>query len=90
MTVLDSTKVKYVLSAQLAALSRILGGVRIEYVGIAIMEKYRGNNDHETTQQNNFGLLLILSIVATFLTITYTIAAIRVCRLDLFTFECAG
>ncbi|CAG9539088.1 unnamed protein product [Cercopithifilaria johnstoni] len=80
-TILDSAKVKYVLSAQLAALSRILGGVHIEHVETAIMEKYRGNNDRETIQKNNFGLLLILSIVATFLTITYTIAAVRVCRL---------
>ncbi|VBB27880.1 unnamed protein product [Acanthocheilonema viteae] len=80
MTILDSTKVKYVLTAQLAALSRILGGVRIEYVEIAIMEKYRDNNNSETIQRDNFGLLLILSITATFLTITYTIAAVRVCR----------
>uniref|UniRef100_A0A158Q7P8 Uncharacterized protein n=1 Tax=Elaeophora elaphi TaxID=1147741 RepID=A0A158Q7P8_9BILA len=79
-TILDSTKVKYVLSAQLAALSRILGGVRIEHVEMAIMEKHRRNSDSETLQQDNFGLLLILSIVATFLTITYTIAAVRVCR----------
>lgn len=84
MTILDSTKVKYVLAAQLAALSRILGGVRIEQVEMAIMEKYRDSNGGEIIQRDNFGLLLILSIVATFLTITYTIAAVRVCRLDLF------
>lgn len=84
MTILDSIKVKYVLSAQLAALSRILGGVRIEQVEIVTMEKYRNNNSSESIQRHNFGLLLILSIVATFLTMTYTIAAVRVCRLDLF------
>uniref|UniRef100_A0AAF5PPP2 Uncharacterized protein n=1 Tax=Wuchereria bancrofti TaxID=6293 RepID=A0AAF5PPP2_WUCBA len=80
MTILDSTKVKYVLSAQLAALSRILGGVRIEQVEIVTMEKYRNNSSSESIQRHNFGLLLILSIVATFLTMTYTIAAVRVCR----------
>ncbi|KAK6101680.1 hypothetical protein QQG55_5500 [Brugia pahangi] len=80
MTILDSIKVKYVLSAQLAALSRILGGVRIEQVEIVTMEKYRNNNSSESIQRHNFGLLLILSIVATFLTMTYTIAAVRVCR----------
>ncbi|EJD76292.1 hypothetical protein LOAG_16724 [Loa loa] len=80
MTILDPAKVKYILSSQLAALSRILGGVRIEQVKIAIMEKYRESNDGKSIQRNNFGLLLILSVVATFLTITYTIAAVRVCR----------
>uniref|UniRef100_A0A8R1Y1Z0 Uncharacterized protein n=1 Tax=Onchocerca volvulus TaxID=6282 RepID=A0A8R1Y1Z0_ONCVO len=80
MTILDSTKVKYILSAQLAALSRILGGLRIEQVDIAIMKKYRNTDGTESTQPDNLGLLIILSITAAFLTITYTIAAIRVCR----------
>uniref|UniRef100_A0A915PZN2 Uncharacterized protein n=1 Tax=Setaria digitata TaxID=48799 RepID=A0A915PZN2_9BILA len=79
-TILDSTKVKYVLSAQLAALSRVLGGVRIEQVETAIMTKYRDGNSAEATQQDNLGLLIILSVVATFLTITYAVAAVRVCR----------
>lgn len=80
MTILDSTKVKYVLSAQMTALSRILGGVRIEKVETAMMGKYRDNNGGETTKRDNSGLLLILSVAATFLIITYTIATIRVCR----------
>ncbi|KAM3723549.1 ATP-dependent RNA helicase [Dirofilaria immitis] len=80
MTILDSTKVKYVLSAQLAALSRILGGVRIEQVEMVIMKKYRDTDSGETTQRDNLGLLVILSITAAFLTTTYTVAAIRVCR----------
>ncbi|VDP13403.1 unnamed protein product [Onchocerca flexuosa] len=80
MTILDSTKVKYVLSAQLAALSRILGGLRIDQVEIAVMEKHRNTDGAESTQQDNLNLLIILSITAAFLTITYTIAAIRVCR----------
>lgn len=85
MTILDPTRVKYVLSKQLAALSRILGGVRIEHVDVVTMEKYRDNNNRETTKRDNFGLLLILSTASTFLIITYTIAAVRVCRLNLFT-----
>ncbi|VDK70279.1 unnamed protein product [Litomosoides sigmodontis] len=80
MRILDSDKVKYVLSKQLAALSRILGGVRIEHVEVVTMEKYRGSNNRGTIKLDNFGLLIILSSASTFLIITYTIAAVRVCR----------
>lgn len=82
-TILDSTKVKYILSAQLASLSRVLGGVRIERVEMATLGRY--DTDDGAILPDNTRLLIILSIVATFLIVTYTIAAVRVCRLDLWT-----
>ncbi|VDM96233.1 unnamed protein product [Thelazia callipaeda] len=81
-TILDSIKVKYILSAQLAALSRILGGVRIERIETVLMTKYQENYNEngEDSQGDNLRLLIILFIVVAFLVITYIVAAIRVCR----------
>lgn len=37
--IFDPTTVKYILSAQLAPLSRVLGGIRVEQFGIDVLEK---------------------------------------------------
>ncbi|VDN40642.1 unnamed protein product [Gongylonema pulchrum] len=77
-TIMDSTKVKYILSAQLASLSRVLGGVRIERVETAMLRR-----EGIGASRDNTRLIIILSIVAIFLSVTYIIAAVRVCRLAL-------
>lgn len=76
-TVLDAVKVKYILSAQLSSLSRVLGGVRIERIEKATL--YRMPT-YASVGGDNTKLFIILFAVASFLIITYVIAAIRVCR----------
>lgn len=72
---MDPVKIHYILSAQLDLLSRVLGGVRVERVEANVLEK---TNKHEDS--DNTTLLIIAGIIALFLIVTYTIAAIRVCR----------
>ncbi|KHN79627.1 hypothetical protein Tcan_10727 [Toxocara canis] len=75
LMVVDAFKVKSILSAQLAPLSRVLGGIRIERVEVVPMRR-----TPDVQQTDNTKLLIVLAITGLFLLVTYTIATIKVCR----------
>lgn len=55
--VLNPTTVKYILSAQFAPLSRVLGGIRIEQFGISTLEKPAPLFDN-TTYEGDYQFIL--------------------------------
>ncbi|KAL3081281.1 hypothetical protein niasHT_039758 [Heterodera trifolii] len=69
-TTFDPTKVKYILSAQIAPLSRVLGGIRIEQFGIEMVEKPNELVD-------NTKLLIMIGVIGISMVFCCTIAAIR-------------
>lgn len=69
---LDPVKVKYIMSAQIAPLSRVLGGIRIEQLRIARITKPR-------PPYSNKNLLIIVGVCAGSVTFCCLIAAVRVC-----------
>uniref|UniRef100_A0A0N4UPA6 Transmembrane domain-containing protein n=1 Tax=Dracunculus medinensis TaxID=318479 RepID=A0A0N4UPA6_DRAME len=84
---IDAVKVKYVLSAQVPSLSRVLGGVRIERIAIETIrnDNIRTSSSSPTMNTNNNSkLYIILGATAAFLLTTYIIAAIKVCRFVFF------
>uniref|UniRef100_A0A0M3K8U1 SEA domain-containing protein n=1 Tax=Anisakis simplex TaxID=6269 RepID=A0A0M3K8U1_ANISI len=83
LMIIDSTKIKYILSAQLAPLSRVLGGIRIDSIDVVHLSpntNYNLNNADRDNPTDNSKLLILLAITALFLLITYIIATVKVCR----------
>lgn len=73
-TLIDSKKVKNILGAQLAPLSRVLGGVLIEKLRLVEIDR------RKLVGQNN-GLLKLLFIIGIGMSFCYAIACAKVCRL---------
>ncbi|KAF7627198.1 hypothetical protein Mgra_00009512 [Meloidogyne graminicola] len=63
--------IKYILSAQIAPLSRVLGGVKLEQIGIEKLKKNQQPVD-------NLKLILIIVFIAILMTICCTIAIAKV------------
>ena len=66
---MEPNKVKLILSAQLAPLSRVLGGVYIDELDITEIKK--------EVKNENTKLLIILAVIGTFFGIVYTVAIIK-------------
>lgn len=79
LMVVDALKVKYILSAQLAPLSRVLGGIRIDRIDVVPMRRIP-----DVQQADNTKLLILLTATGSFLLVTYIIATIKVCRYALY------
>lgn len=72
-TLIDSKKVKNILGAQLAPLSRILGGVQIEKLRLVDIDR------RKATGQNS-KLFNLIVVVAISVGICYVIACTKICR----------
>jgi hypothetical protein len=72
-TLIDSNKVKTILGAQLAPLSRVLGGVQISILRVVDIDR------RKSVAQNN-GLIKLLFIIGMCLAFCYAIACAKVCR----------
>ena len=70
-TVMDPEKIKYILSAQIGPLSRVLGGVHIEELKIDSIKKVH--------YESNTGLLTMIAIILVGFCFCYTIAVYRCC-----------
>lgn len=72
-TLIDSKKVKNILGAQLAPLSRVLGGVQIEKLRLVEIDRRKSTAENTRLKK----LLIILCFLLAF---CYTIACVKVCR----------
>lgn len=73
--IIEPSKIKYIMSSQLAPLSRVLGGIRIEELNLKEMKKKR-----IPSSENNTKLLIFVGIVLLALVICYFIAIFTLIR----------
>lgn len=70
---MEPTKIKYILSAQIAPLSRVLGGIRIEQVKVVEMRKARAPYSNKT-------LIIAVSIIGVSFILCCFIALLKLLR----------
>lgn len=71
--IMEPNKIKYIMSAQIAPLSRVLGGIRIEQLRVVNMQKGR-------LPYSNKSLIIVVSIVGLSFTTCCLIALIKLLR----------
>ena len=82
LVIMDAEKVVQILSAQIRRLERMLGGVEITAVDVAVFKvKSKGpETQEEQNKKDNRALLILLGVVAIFFVTVYTIAIYKVCK----------